>query len=161
MNLCSLPRWFTIAKVKTGGFITSARVLRLWPPKCHGLIVEVGSHIIIIAVVISSSSSSSRRRRRRRRRRRSSSGSSSSSSSSSSSREFKLHVYGKRQQANVRFKLRFSENRKLAVQNSSKQFFWIKNLLETTNLWVELMNSKRQVMGKLGHVAHILLFRLT
>ena len=160
MNLCSLPRWFTIAKVKTGGFITSARVLRLWPPKCHGLIVEVGSHIIIIAVVISSSSSSSSsRRRRRRRRRRRSSG--SSSSSSSSSREFKLHVYGKRQQANVRFKLRFSENRKLAVQNSSKQFFWIKNLLETTNLWVELMNSKRQVMEKLGHVAHILLFRLT
>ena len=52
MNLCSLPRCFTIALVKTGGFFTSARVLRLWPPKCHGLIVEVGSHIIIIAVVI-------------------------------------------------------------------------------------------------------------
>ena len=51
MNLSSLPRCFTIALVKSGGFL-SARVLRLWPPKCHGPIVEVGSHIIIIVIIV-------------------------------------------------------------------------------------------------------------
>ena len=52
MNLSSLPRCFTIAMVKSGGFLMSARVLRLWPPKCHGPIVEVGSHIIIIVIIV-------------------------------------------------------------------------------------------------------------
>ena len=109
MNLCSLPRSFTIALVKTGGFLTSSRLLRLWPPKCHGPIVEVGSHIIIIVfvfiivtnviiiiiiiIII---------------------------------REFKLNENGKRQPANFRFKLRFSQNRKLAAKNSSKNFLGIK-----------------------------------
>ena len=30
-----------------------------------------------------------------------------------------------------------------------------KQLLETTNLCVEIMNSKRHVIGKLGHVVQI------
>ena len=34
-------------------------------------------------------------------------------------------------------------------------------LFETTNLCVEIMNSKRQVKGKLGHVVQIRVFRLT
>ena len=36
-----------------------------------------------------------------------------------------------------------------------------KKLRETTNLCVEIMNSKRQVVGKLGHVAQIRVCRLT
>ena len=36
-----------------------------------------------------------------------------------------------------------------------------KILRETTNLWVEIMNSKRQVKGKLGHVAQIRVSRFT
>ena len=36
-----------------------------------------------------------------------------------------------------------------------------KKLRESTNLSLEIMNSKRQVMGKLGHVVHIRLCRLT
>ena len=47
------------------------------------------------------------------------------------------------QTANVRFKLRVSQN------NSSKRFWLMdKNLRETTNLCVEIMNSKRQVEGE-------------
>ena len=48
-----------------------------------------------------------------------------------------------RQTANVRFKLGDSQN------NSSKQFWLMdKNLRETTNLFVEIMNSERQVEGE-------------
>ena len=36
-----------------------------------------------------------------------------------------------------------------------------KKLRETTNLFVEIINSKRQVMGRLGHVVQIRLCRLT
>ena len=36
-----------------------------------------------------------------------------------------------------------------------------KILRETTNLWVEIMNSKRQVKRKLGHVAQIRVNRFT
>ena len=36
-----------------------------------------------------------------------------------------------------------------------------KELGKTTNLCVEIMNSKRQVMGKLGHVVQIPVCRLT
>ena len=36
-----------------------------------------------------------------------------------------------------------------------------KKLLETTNLCVEIMNSKRQVKRKLGHVVQIRVCRLT
>ena len=62
--------------------------------------------------------------------------------------------------ANVRVKLRFSQNRKWADKNSSKQFLWRK-LRETTNLWVEVMNSKRQVTGKFGHEVKIRVCQLT
>ena len=74
-------------------------------------------------------------------------------------REFKLHVYGKRQ--TVRFKLRISQNRKWADENCSEQFLWIKKMPETTNVGVEIMNSKRQVKGKLGHVVQLRVCRLT
>ena len=36
-----------------------------------------------------------------------------------------------------------------------------KKLRETTNLFVEIINSKRQVVGILGHVVQIRLCRLT
>ena len=36
-----------------------------------------------------------------------------------------------------------------------------KKLGETTNLCVEIMNIKRQVMGRLGHVVQIRVCRLT
>ena len=36
-----------------------------------------------------------------------------------------------------------------------------KKLRESTNLSLEIMNSKRQVMGKLGHVVHFRVCRLT
>ena len=36
-----------------------------------------------------------------------------------------------------------------------------KKLPETTDLCVEITNSKRQVMGKLGHVVRMRVFRLT
>ena len=36
-----------------------------------------------------------------------------------------------------------------------------KQLRETTNLWVEIMNSKRQVKGKLSHVFQFLVCRFT
>ena len=36
-----------------------------------------------------------------------------------------------------------------------------KILRETTNLFAEIMNSKQQVMGKLGHVVQIRICRLT
>ena len=36
-----------------------------------------------------------------------------------------------------------------------------KQLRETINLWVEIMNSKRQVKGKLSHVLQIRVCRLT
>ena len=61
----------------------------------------------------------------------------------------------------VSFKLRISQYRKLADKNSSKQFLWIKKLHETTTSGVEIMNSKRQVMGKLGHVVQIRVCPLT
>ena len=48
-----------------------------------------------------------------------------------------------RQTANVRFKSGDSQN------NSSKQFWLMdKNLRETTNLFVEIMNSEQQVEGE-------------
>ena len=63
--------------------------------------------------------------------------------------------------ANVRFKLRISQNRKWAYKNRSKQFLWKKRLCETTNLCVEVMKRKRQVKRKLGHVVQIRVCRLT
>ena len=62
--------------------------------------------------------------------------------------------------------------RQIQVENFSKQkmsrkkkllkaILMDKKLCETTNLCVEIMNSKRQVMGKLGHVVQIRGCRLT
>ena len=48
-----------------------------------------------------------------------------------------------RQTANVRFKLRISQNRKWADKNSSKQFLWIKNCVKQL-ICVEKMISKWQ-----------------
>ena len=42
-----------------------------------------------------------------------------------------------------------------ANKNGSKQFLWIKNLGETTNLSVEIMNSKRQVNRTLGTISRL------
>ena len=42
-----------------------------------------------------------------------------------------------------------------ANKNGSKQFLWIKNLGETTNLSVEIMNSKRQVRETLGTISRL------
>ena len=50
MNLCSLPRFTTIAIVKSGDLSILTIVVGLWPPKCYGPIVEVGSQTIIIVV---------------------------------------------------------------------------------------------------------------
>ena len=49
---------------------------------------------------------------------------------------------------NVTFKLRISGNRKSADKNDSKQFLWIKKLLEATNLCVQIMNSKTTSKGE-------------
>ena len=60
-------------------------------------------------------------------------------------REFKLHLYGKRQIQVENF----------SDKNSSKQFLWIENCVKLLNLGVEIMNSKREVERKLGHVVQI------
>ena len=54
----------------------------------------------------------------------------------------------------------FLKNRKWADKNSSKQFLGYEKLRETTNLCVEIMNSKQQVKGKLSHVVQIHVCRL-
>ena len=47
----------------------------------------------------------------------------------------------------VRFKLRISENRKWADKNGSKQIILLdKKLRETSNLWIEIINSKQQLV---------------
>ena len=71
-----------------------------------------------------------------------------------SNREFKLHVYGKRQTSES--SREFLKNRKWADKNSSNK------LRETTHLAECRKNSKRQVKRKLGlHVAQIRVWRLT
>ena len=55
--------------------------------------------------------------------------------------------------------LRISQNRKINEQ--IKTILMDKKLRETTNLGVEIMNSKRQVKRKLGHVVQIRVCRLT
>ena len=62
--------------------------------------------------------------------------------------------------ANVRFKLRISQNRKKADKNCPEQFLWI-NWRETIHSCVEVINSKQQLRGKLGHVVQIRVCRLT
>ena len=58
-------------------------------------------------------------------------------------------------------KLRIFQNRKWTDKNSSKQILMgDKKLPETTNLGLEMMNSKREVKRKLGHVVQIRVCRL-
>ena len=49
----------------------------------------------------------------------------------------------------------FWEFLKIENEQKKKQFLWIKQNAWTTNLCVEIMNSKGQVEGKLGHVVQI------
>ena len=62
-------------------------------------------------------------------------------------REYKLHVYGKRQ-TSVKLGI-FSKSK------TARKILMDKKLRETTNLCLEVMNSKRQVKRKLGHVVQI------
>ena len=66
------------------------------------------------------------------------------------------------QTAYVSFKLRISEsqNRKWADKTAQK-ILLDKKLRETTNLCVEIMNSRRQAEGKLGRVLQIRVCVLT
>ena len=61
--------------------------------------------------------------------------------------------------ANVRFKLKISQNRNEQIKTVQNNSYGLK-LLETSNLCVETMDSKRQVKGKPGHVVQIRVCRL-
>ena len=61
------------------------------------------------------------------------------------SREFKLHLHGKRQTSDSSW-----EFLKIA-----QKILMDKKLSETTYLCVEIINSRRQAKGKLGHVVQI------
>ena len=67
-------------------------------------------------------------------------------------REFKLHPYGKRQTSDSSWELFKIENEQI---KTATKIVMDKKLRETTNLCVEIMNSRRQAKGKLGHVAQI------
>ena len=73
-------------------------------------------------------------------------------------REIKLHVYGKRQTSDSSWEFLKIENEQI---KQLKTILMDKKLRETSNLWVEKMNSKRQVKGKHGHVVQICVCRLT
>ena len=55
----------------------------------------------------------------------------------------------------------FSKYKMSRKKKQLKAIVMDKKLCETTNLCVEIMNSKRQVTGKLGHVVQIRVCRLT
>ena len=74
------------------------------------------------------------------------------------SREFKLYVYGKRQTSDSRWEFLKIENEQI---KTVKKILMDKKLSETTNLGVEIRNSKRQVKRKLGHVVQIRVCRST
>ena len=67
-------------------------------------------------------------------------------------RDFKLHAYGKRQKSDSSFELFKIENEQI---KTAQKILMDKKLGETTNLCVEIMNSRRQAKGKLGHVVQI------
>ena len=74
-------------------------------------------------------------------------------------REIKLHVYCKPQTADSSWESAV-KTEKEHIKTAQKVMD--KKLFETTNLCVEIMNSKRQVKGKLGQVhVQICLSRLT
>ena len=61
----------------------------------------------------------------------------------------KLHVYGKLKTSYLSKKILKIENEQIKTEQL-KTILMDKKLLETTNLCEEIMNSKRQVRGKLG-----------
>ena len=61
----------------------------------------------------------------------------------------------------IRQTSRISQNRKWAEKNQLITILMAKKLRETTNLGVEIKNSKRQVKRKLAHVVQIRVCRLT
>ena len=65
-----------------------------------------------------------------------------------------------RQPTNARFKLRNSQNRKWADENSSKQLLWIKMAWTLYFFFVEVIISKQKSNRKLGHVIQIQVDRL-
>ena len=69
-----------------------------------------------------------------------------------------LHVYGKRQTSDSSWEFLKIENEQI---KTAQKIFMDKKLRETTYLCVEIMNSKRQVKGKIGHVVQIHFCRLT
>ena len=69
-----------------------------------------------------------------------------------------LHVYGKRQTSDSSWEFLKIENEQI---KTAQKIFVDKKLRETTYLCVEIMNSKRQVKGKIGHVVQIRFCRLT
>ena len=69
-----------------------------------------------------------------------------------------LHVYGKRQTSDSSWEFLKIENEQI---KTAQKIFMDKKLRETTYLCVEIMNSKRQVKGKIGHVVQIPFCRLT
>ena len=74
-------------------------------------------------------------------------------------REIKLHVYGKQQTSDSSWESAVKIEKE---QIKTAQKLMDKKLSETTNLCVEIMNSKRQVKGKLGQVQEqIRVYRLT
>ena len=67
-------------------------------------------------------------------------------------REFKIHVYGKRQTSDSGWEFLGMKKKQIkTVQNNS----YGENWLETTYYGVEVINSKRQLRGKVGHVLQI------
>ena len=65
------------------------------------------------------------------------------------------------QTAKVRFKLRISQSRKRAEKKQLKTILMDKKLGKTTNLCVEIMNSKRQVIEETWSRGTIRVCRLT
>ena len=66
-------------------------------------------------------------------------------------------VYGKQQTSDSSWEfLRIEKKQIKTVQNNS----YTKNWRETTYIWVEVINSKRQLQGKFGHVVQINFCRL-
>ena len=74
---------------------------------------------------------------------------------------FKLHVYGNRQTSDSSWS--FLRIEKEQIKHCSNTLLENKKLREATNLWVEIMNSKRQVNEKklISHVVQIRVCRLT
>ena len=73
-------------------------------------------------------------------------------------REFKLHVYGKRQTSDLSWEFLKMENERI---KTAQKIFMDKKVRENTNLCVEKMNSRRQAKRKPGHVVQIRVCRLT